>query len=80
MAYRVKALIDFNDKDEEPAVKRIANKSIWEIQDKKRVDFLVENGAIEVLPEIEIKKERKSRLKDRDKNILWYKHLVIGFI
>lgn len=67
MAYRVKALIDFNDIYEEPTVTRIANKSIWEIEDKSRVDFLLEKGAIEILPEVEIKKERKSKLKDRDK-------------
>ena len=71
MAYKVKALIDFNDKDGKPAVKRIANKSIWEIQDKKRVDFLVGKGAIEILPEIEIKKERKtSRERKKDKFML----------
>lgn len=70
MAYRVKALIDFNDKDEEPTVKRIANKSIWEIKDKERVDFLVEKGAVEILPKTEIKKERKSKLKDKDKNFM----------
>lgn len=68
MAYRVKAIIDFNDKDENPIVKRIKNKSIWEIEDKNRVDLLVKKGAIEILPETEIKKERKSRLKDKDKN------------
>lgn len=70
MAYRVKAIIDFNDKDENPIVKRIKNKSIWEIEDKNRVDLLVKKGAIEILPETEIKKERKSRLKDKDKNFM----------
>ena len=71
MAYRVKALIDFNDIFEEPTVTRIANKSIWEIKDKKRVDFLLEKGAIEILPEAEIKKEKKtSRERKKDKFML----------
>nr|DAJ75863.1 MAG TPA: hypothetical protein [Caudoviricetes sp.] len=71
MTYKVKALIDFNDKDEKPVVKRIANKSIWEIKDKQRVDFLLEKGAIEILPEIEPKKEKKtSRERKKDKFML----------
>lgn len=69
MTYKVMAKIDFNDKDNGD-IKREANKSTWEIKDKKRVDFLLGKGAIEILPETEIRKERNSKLKDRDKNFM----------
>lgn len=59
MSYKVMAKIDFNDKDNED-IKREANKSIWEIIDKERVDYLISKGAIEIL-EDENKIERKRK-------------------
>lgn len=59
MSYKVMAKIDFNDKDNED-IKREANKSIWEIIDKERVDYLISKGAIEIL-ENENKIERKHK-------------------
>lgn len=59
MNYKVMAKIDFNDKDNGD-IKREANKSIWEITDKERVDYLTSNGAIEIL-EDENKIERKRK-------------------
>lgn len=71
MKHKVKAIIDFNEKKDGELIKRIANKSIWEIEDEKRIKLLLEKGAIEVLPEIEIKKERKtSRERGKDKFML----------
>lgn len=57
MSYKVMAKIDFNDKDNGD-IKREANKSIWEITDKERVDYLISKGAIGIL-EDENKIERK---------------------
>ena len=59
MNYKVMAKIDFNDKDNGD-IKREANKSIWEITDKERVDCLISKGAIEIL-EDENKIERKRK-------------------
>lgn len=59
MSYKVMAKIDFNDKDNGD-IKREANKSIWEITDKERVDCLISKGAIEIL-EDENKIERKHK-------------------
>ena len=59
MSYKVMAKIDFNDKDNGD-IKREANKSIWEITDKERVDYLTSKGAIEIL-EDENKIERKRK-------------------
>lgn len=59
MSYKVIAKIDFNDKDNGD-IKREANKSIWEITDKERIDYLISKGAIEIL-EDENKIERKRK-------------------
>lgn len=53
------AKIDFNDKNNGD-IKREANKSIWEITDKERIDYLISKGAIEIL-EDENKIERKRK-------------------
>ena len=70
MKHKVKAIIDFNEKEDGNLIKRIANKSIWEIEDEKRIKLLLEKGAIEILPEIEIKKERKTSRERKDKFML----------
>ena len=70
MKHKVKAIIDFNEKEDGKLIKRIANKSIWEIEDEERIKLLLEKGAIEILPEIEIKKERKTSRERRDKFML----------
>lgn len=70
MKHKVKAIIDFNEKEDGKLIRRIANKSIWEIEDEKRVKLLLEKGAIEILPEIEIKKERKTLRERKDKFML----------
>lgn len=70
MKHKVKAIIDFNEKEDGKLIKRIANKSIWEIEDEKRIKLLLEKGAIEILPEIEIKKERKTSRERKDKFML----------
>lgn len=70
MKHKVKAIIDFNEKEDGKLIKRIANKSIWEIEDEKRIQLLLEKGAIEILPEIEIKKERKTSRERKDKFML----------
>lgn len=49
MKVKVKALINFNDLEEN--VKRVANKSEW-ICSKERAEFLLEHKAVEVLQEI----------------------------
>ena len=70
MKHKVKAIIDFNEKKDGKLIKRIANKSIWEIEDEERIKLLLEKGAIEILPEIEIKKERKTPRERKDKFML----------
>ena len=70
MKHKVKAIIDFNEKEDGKLIKRIANKSIWEIEDEERIKLLLEKGAIEILPEIEIKKERKTSRERKDKFML----------
>lgn len=70
MKHKVKAIIDFNEKKDGKLIKRTANKSIWEIEDEKRIKLLLEKGAIEILPEIEIKKERKTSRERKDKFML----------
>lgn len=70
MKHKVKAIIDFNEKKDGKLIKRIANESIWEIEDEKRIKLLLEKGAIEILPEIEIKKERKTSRERKDKFML----------
>lgn len=70
MKHKVKAIIDFNEKKDGKLIRRIANESIWEIEDEKRIKLLLEKGAIEILPEIEIKKERKTSRERKDKFML----------
>lgn len=70
MKHKVKAIIDFNEKEDGKLIKRIANESIWEIEDEERIKLLLEKGAIEILPEIEIKKERKTSRERKDKFML----------
>lgn len=65
--YKVKAIIDFYDKSENPPVKRIANKSIWEIKDKERFDTLLEKNAIIEVPKEKERITEKKTLRETSK-------------
>lgn len=62
MKYKVRALINFSDVEENE--KRIAGKSEW-VCSKQRADYLLEHKAIEVLEEIKEAKPEKKKKKSK---------------